>query len=104
MSPERWQEVLRLFTGASPLRAAQRAAFLQRESADAELRAEVERLLAAPGPADFLEPPTLDEPRTGRELGDFTLLGEIGRGGMGIVYRAMQRPLQRIVAVKVLPA
>lgn len=104
MSPERWQEVLRLFTDASQLPAAERAAFLQRESADAELRAEVERLLAAREPADFLEPPTLDEPRTGRELGDFTLLAEIGRGGMGIVYRALQRPLRRIVAVKVLPA
>lgn len=38
-----------------------------------------------------------------KQLGDFRIVRELGRGGMGIVYEAEQQSLARRVAIKVLP-
>ena len=96
---------------------AARPAFLDEACAgDSTLRRDVESLLAHAGGADeFLRRAALDVAAqyaaaphqtlaAGQSVGLFTIVGPLGVGGMGEVYRARDPKLGRDVAIKVLPA
>lgn len=109
MNTERWLEVKRILTEALALSEETRAAFLDVAcGSDAELRQEVESLLAfEAAPMDspvFQALPESEAVAAQENLGPWRLLDEIGRGGMGVVYRGERadRLFDKQVAVKLL--
>jgi Tol biopolymer transport system component len=115
MDPNRWQlvgEIYQRVLDSPPERRA--GVLLESCSGDAGLLREVSSLLEARDKAgEFLSPGQLKDhisslttppPSTGSTLGPYLILGELGAGAMGEVFRARDTRLDRLVALKVLPA
>ncbi|HET9788114.1 MAG TPA: serine/threonine-protein kinase, partial [Pyrinomonadaceae bacterium] len=116
MNPDRWKSLDDLFHLALECDAESRSAFvLQATAGDNDLRRELEAMLAHHDQAhSFIELPAYavvgetiiedDSPEQliGATLGPYRVLSVLGKGGMGVVYEALDQELRRKVALKFL--
>src|SRR6202050_1666645 len=109
MTPERWRQIEEWYLAAIELKGEERAALLAQASLD--VRQEVEAMLAQPSASNLLDhaawesEPQASEawpPGPGTLVGQYEIETEIGAGGMGTVFRAVDTKLQRPVAIKFL--
>lgn len=117
MSTERWERIKRVLDDALRLAPEQRSAYLASTCGqDFKMRAEVESLIAsyeeagshfldaaAPDVLQITSSRDLQQPQPLKVIGHYRLEEEIGRGGMGQVWRAEQtEPVRRKVALKLI--